>query len=135
MNLEQGLVAYLRALPTVAALVGERIYPQAATQGAELPYITYLVVSRPRGKHLTGSNGVVRPRVQLDAYTRTYADLRSLSDALFAGLDSHAGELGGFGDCRWASHDDEQQSYVAPADGSAQGTRRLTVDFIFTHRE
>jgi hypothetical protein len=85
------LFALLSQAPAVAALLGTRIYPVVAPQGAPRPYVTYQLVSRvPEA----GSSALCRlgdvARVQLSIFslnTTDYATVAAITAAFRAVLD------------------------------------------------
>lgn len=88
--IETILQAHLTSNVALAALVGNRIYPDLVPQNVTLPAIRYVVIDRvellvkpnvPTMRH-------VQMRVQLDIYATTYAGAKAvqkaLTDALYA---------------------------------------------------
>lgn len=91
MSVGEDIRAELVADAAVAALVGARIYPVAAPQGAPLPFVVYTVVSFLPVPSFDGT-AQSRPalcRVQVDAYAQTYRDAQGVGTA----VDSVLGNL------------------------------------------
>ena len=87
INIEQALVEYLRGYPTVAALVGLRIYPMAVPQGVTG---SVLVIQRIATRHIhssDGSSGVAAARFQITAWADTFSAVVTLADVLRRALD------------------------------------------------
>lgn len=121
--------------PTVAGLVGARVYPVMVPQDAASPYVRMQVVSDPRRGHLKGDNAMRRSRVQIDCMARQadgaggYAKARALAFAIIAALDGPA-DVGGvrFGRIETEGPEDLGED-------TARGfVYRARVDLIVAHR-
>lgn len=80
--------------------VGDRIYPQLATQEAEYPFVVYTVVGREDVRGLSGSRGLARHAVRVDVYAATESQASTLGSYVASGLpgqDAGAGIQGCFG--------------------------------------
>lgn len=80
--LERAIVEYLRGVPALAALVGDRISPQVVAQQTPLPALTY---ERPGTDHdeiATGSSGLAAAIVRLTAWAETTLEARAVSEAV-----------------------------------------------------
>ena len=93
-DLEKGLVTVLSSVgsPPVA-LAGGRIYPRTP-QNATRPFIRYTRISTSRNQSLTGPVGVTEASVQVDCMADTYADAKSLADAVRVVLHGYRGAWG-----------------------------------------
>lgn len=85
--------AKLLAAPAVKSLVGERIYPRQAPQGAPAPYVVLQVISDVPVASLNGAPGtrLARVRLQVDSYAEGYRAAHALAQAVddvIAALDS-----------------------------------------------
>ncbi len=122
-TVEQMLVKQLEATSGVTALVGTRIYPQAAPQGTTADYVTYeLVTGRPVQDH-GGSGGLHRARVSFLCHAATYANAKAVATAIRAVLDGFRGTMQGVsvGACLLemeadAGFDDETRMHVVAVD-------------------
>lgn len=77
------LVTALRNDPAVAAYVADRIYPQVMPDEPVVPAIVYTLISNRPQNSLEGyTSGQMQAIVQLDCYTRTYADAQALADVV-----------------------------------------------------
>lgn len=81
--IEQLLRAHLGADTGIASLVGTRIYPEVAPQGAAYPFLTYQAINDK--EHLVKPSietfRIKTKRIQVDAYTRGnggYAAIKTL---------------------------------------------------------
>jgi hypothetical protein len=75
------LVARLAALPAVAALIGDRIYPLRARRISELDYLVYDVAAVPVN-HSTGAAGDQESTVTITCYGKTYDRAAALAAAV-----------------------------------------------------
>lgn len=76
----------LLAQPELAALVGERMYPQTLPQGATLPAVTYSLISGTTEGDSQDGPGVSRQRYQFDCWATTYSAATTLAKALTAAV-------------------------------------------------
>jgi hypothetical protein len=91
--IEDALVARLLAQNAITTLVGTRIYPLLAPQGAAAPYLIYQRISGERVRNFDESNQSAQPRIQIDAYAETYTVARQLAAAVRAALHGFAGTV------------------------------------------
>jgi len=85
------LVAYLQAMPAIAALVGTRIYPLVIPQRDTLPALRYQRIDTPRERSHSGSSHLAHPRIQLSVHALTYAETEAIATVLRTVLDGTAG--------------------------------------------
>lgn len=137
MSLESALYSYLGGISAVSALVGARIYPSQAPQGAALPYVAHARVSTRRFPHIGGPSGMVRARQQLDVYAATLDAAQSVVDALRDNLDGLRGaQMGDEAlDVVSVDLDDERVTFSRPQDGGDPGVFRVSLDFIILFGE
>lgn len=96
--LEEALYTYLQTVPTLAALVGTRIYPVRLPEGAALPALVYQRVSAQRTythDPFESTMAYVSARVQLTAWAETAAEAIEVGEAAVLGLSGYEGEMGG----------------------------------------
>ncbi|MDB4312006.1 DUF3168 domain-containing protein [bacterium] len=89
MSIETDLYATLSTDAGVIALCGTRIYPNLAPESAARPYITYQVITGGKLSTITGVDDMTRKRIQLNCNADTYAESKSLSDAVFTALEGN----------------------------------------------
>lgn len=94
MSLEADLRAYILADPTVAALVGDRMYPLVIPQGSPQPCIVYAKQGRDRQQLFCGEDGLYRTGVDIDCYAVIYDDAVTLANAVSARLKNFSGTMG-----------------------------------------
>jgi len=95
--LDEGLIAYLKAYGALSAIVSTRIYSFAIPEKATLPCVVIQRVSTPRiaTMDMSGATGTLaHPRFQFDGYATSYAVVKSITDAIRAGLNGHTGTTG-----------------------------------------
>jgi hypothetical protein len=78
-------VAIAAALNT---LVGSRVYPNIAQQGATTPYIVYTDVSSIPDSSICGTTEDTERLYQIDIYHLNHSDLRALRRQVFAALEA-----------------------------------------------
>lgn len=96
---EPNLYEFLRNVPAVAALVGDRIYPVMVPQGhpdgpARLPCVVYTRVTAARQVLFCGTDRAVQASYQLDAYAAEYDSAVAVATAIRAALVDYGGQLG-----------------------------------------
>jgi Protein of unknown function (DUF3168) len=94
MSLESEILALLSADATLANLVGTRIYPALAPQGAPLPYVVY---SRTAGRNLgtlgaRGAHDLIQVEFDCVAEETRPMDAVSVALALRKVLDSYSSD-------------------------------------------
>jgi uncharacterized protein DUF3168 len=87
MNVLAELRDVLAADAAVAALAGSRIYDRRLPPGAEVPAVTLRTVSRTDVRSQDGPSRLARPRVQVDSWARSGAEVDELADAVRICLD------------------------------------------------
>lgn len=120
--LAEGLRAALIEDAGVSAIVGTRVYPQVAPQGAASPYLVYSQVSGAREWDLDCVAGLGNPVFQVTAWADTYAAAQALADAVRAAVSaaSAAGDLGGE-TIQGATIENEIDQFEEPAGGRGRG--------------
>ena len=122
MNPSIGTRVYslLSANAAVAARVATRIYPLIAPQTAAVPRIVYTNVDESHIRSLQGyTSGLIRDRVQVDCYAKTYAESETMADEVtdaFASLPAVTLSPSRVG--RASLYEDETQLF------------RVTMDFL-----
>lgn len=132
-DVREALVSLLSADPGVAALVGDRIFPERLPQGQALPAITYAVIDDRERVNLSGPRGHTTTRVQVDALAATGKLATATDKAVRDALHGFAGTVGTvvFTSCLRKSQND-----AADADGDGTGGRlaRVSADYTLRYR-
>jgi hypothetical protein len=137
-DLDDLLAALVQALkddPTLAAVVGNRIYPEhPPASAALLSSLCYEVVSERRSYSLTGASGLPVVRVRLTAISLNFADVSAVRKRLRDWFDGFRGTLGGIpvAFCQFA---DVHDRYRNPIPGADKGSYLRFIDLKFTLRE
>lgn len=109
-------IKVLLAVPAVADVVGDRVYPVRLPDEPVLPAVAYQVMTETRPRRPRGRSGLVRSPVQLSVVGRDYDEAHAVADAIRRAIDRRRGIYGGI-DVRDVlddgSHDD-------PGDNSPQ---------------
>jgi hypothetical protein len=82
VSAETAVRAVLLADATVAALVGDRIYPKTLPQDVTLPAITYQRISTIGDLDLDGDQATAAVRVQLNLWSESYDGVCALARAV-----------------------------------------------------
>ena len=94
-DLAENLFPFLAADATLAALVGNRIYPLVRPQNAALPAITYQRISAPRTASHSGDSGLTNPRYQFNCWASTYREARQIAERLVTVFHGQRGMMPG----------------------------------------
>lgn len=94
-TIEEALRTVLIGNVGVSALVGTRVYPVVAPQGASLPAVVYQRISANRQHHLQGPSGLTQVRMQFTAIATTYSAMKALANALRQALDGYRNTVSG----------------------------------------
>lgn len=100
MTVEDALVAKLKSLGAISALVGTKIFPDTAPQGTATPYLVYEQTSRSDKACLSGErSGIVMDDFQFFAEGLERSDCAAIRDAVTAAVDGTLarGTWGGVG--------------------------------------
>lgn len=94
MTVDAVLYSHLSGDATLAGLVGDRIYPDIAPQGVEVPFIVRSLIDEDRPSGMGADIGIVHARHQFDVYAASHAQRRSVMDALRVALQRWAAPNG-----------------------------------------
>lgn len=95
MDIEEAVVAYLKAYTGLTALTSTRIFPDERPQDSSLPAITYMLVSDVKQHILTGKLAQEQPVYQFSIYAATRASAKAVAAQLKAALSDYHGTLSG----------------------------------------
>jgi hypothetical protein len=131
---EKALVTDLKLNTVLAGLVGVRIFPGHAPQGAPLPRLVYEVTAKGHEKHLDGPNGIARARVLVHCQSASMLDAKACAEQMRWRYDGFQGYLGQVAIVEsWL--DDDPDDFDPAADGSDDGTYSCPCAFLFRYRE
>lgn len=89
--MEEALRAVLKGRTALTTLVGTRIDWGARPQGATSPAVVLHRIGGERGQTLSGPDGLVQSRVQVDCWGQTYKAAKDVSRQVVAGLNGYRG--------------------------------------------
>lgn len=134
MSIEASLFAYLQSRPTITALVGNRIFPQAAAQGSATPYIVYSLLNDQPIQHAGGSSTLARKAFTLTVFASSAAQARAVSNAIRLELDGLSNYTPPGGTTIRSAHRDGERALISPdADGSQSHSYQLDTDYRLFH--
>lgn len=113
---EQVIKHRIETSPTLAMLLGFRLYPIVAPVSAGLPFCVYQRSVIERNQTLAAPVGVPRVSMQIDTYSATYEQAREVADALRENLDGWSGSAYGV-DVKHVALESERDGFVQ-LDGS-----------------
>lgn len=94
MTLEQDLLAQLRTITALTAIVGTNIYPVVLPNSVDAraqPWMTYQMVSRTQLYSLACDSFCVRKRVALNVWSQSYSDVVTAQKAIWSALSGFQG--------------------------------------------
>jgi hypothetical protein len=95
MEIEEAIYARLVGDASVAALIGDRLYPGQGEQDSELPLAVYQQANQRKLQTLTGVINCNQYTMRLDVWAGTYAEAKAVYHAIRNSLVGFQGELGG----------------------------------------
>ena len=132
----EALRTKLLSYSTVSTLIGQRMYPDAAVEGASLPYVVYYTNSTERDHDLGGVGKSAHARVTVEAYALTRRTCSAISKAIReTGISAFRGvvdtyELGGV---EFSAGDQYMQE--SPTDGNQEHRYVVTFDLLVHYGE
>lgn len=96
--ISDSLFNYLSSNGGISALVATRIYPlvvpqQVYDEATKRPCLVYTLDTDGRHVRFAGSDTLVKGRLQIDCYARTYAQVKTLADAVRDALIDYSGTM------------------------------------------
>lgn len=92
-TIETAIYSILTADDTILSLVSTKIYPKILPQSSTVPAITYNQISGPRGHTMSGPDGTVASRYQINCWDSTYAGAKAIAEAVRKELDGYTGTV------------------------------------------
>jgi hypothetical protein len=142
VTIDGALLARLKDISAVTAIVGSgasaRIYAEELPQNPRFDAIVFKIVNLPR-VHASGADpGIVRGRVQVDAWSNSYEGARDLGDAI-------RGDNAGSALSRWSGTEDttviddmfleNEIPLTEPGVGSEDRLYRNSQDYMVHYKE
>lgn len=92
--IEDEIYSLISGDTTLTDLVSTRIYPQVREQADGLPAITYQMINQIHGSDMSGNNGLVESRVQINCFASTILAAAQLADLVKTSLGGfHGGDI------------------------------------------
>ena len=140
MSVGTAIYSHLSGESAITALVGDRIFLEAApgsVDPATEDYIVFTQASNDHTRHFGGSSGLASPRFIFEIFARTFILAESIADALRVAWDGLRDSTMGSGnlDVRNIRLETDASSFIPPTSGSDRGTYVRRLDFIITHAE
>lgn len=137
-RVEKAFFDLVRADPSVSALIGSRVYPNAAPQDIpddQLgPHVIYFKVSSVPERHLGGPSAPTQTRLQVDCYARSYATAQDIAHALREATDGYSGTVeGNDGSLELRSVRLEDMRDIYEFTTEETGWHRVSCDFLIWH--
>lgn len=95
MNEGKAIYTILTENAGVSAIVGNKVYPQIAAQGAAFPFVVYVLQDNSPSDTKSGPSTLDEVRYDIVAAAETYSELSSLTERIRLALDRYTGDLGG----------------------------------------
>jgi hypothetical protein len=126
---EKALYSVVTGDAGVSAIIGTRMYPNIAPQGATMPYVVYRMITefdRSRGISLD-RGGLVARLFQFDLFGATYGAVKALADAIRLAIDTTAQTAAGQ---TWqlATVESQLDDWEFNLPGRETGVHRTTMD-------
>ena len=83
----------LRTDDDIASLVSSRIYPQIASQGADFPFIVYLLVDVDPSDTKSGVSTLDQSRYDIVVASKTYSEVSTITELVRNRLDRYSGTV------------------------------------------
>lgn len=94
MSIEKGVYSRLNADATLTTLVGTKVFAGRVDQEVAPPFVMFWRVSGTRPDSLAGHDGMTRALIQVDCFSTTYGQMKSINDAVRLSLDGFKGTMG-----------------------------------------
>ncbi len=95
MNEGKAIYSILTNDSDVSALIGTRVYPQVAAQGAAFPFVVYVLQDNTPSDTKSGVSTLDEIRYDIVAAAETYTALSSLTERIRLALDRYSGTVSG----------------------------------------
>jgi len=79
----------------VSAIVGTRVYPQIAAQGAAFPFVVYVLQDTSPSDTKSGVSTLDEVRYDIVVASETYAEASDLTEKIRTALDRYSGTVAG----------------------------------------
>lgn len=119
MDIDEALVAHLKAQPGLTALVSTRIYPNEIPQSSVLPAIYYQDISDVKIYTLFGKSQLTRPMKQFTVYAASKASAKAVAKQIELALTDFSGTMSGIV-IQWIRFENELSGLLLGSDGTTR---------------
>ena len=95
MNEGKAIYTILTEDAGVSTIVGNKVYPQIAAQGAAFPFVVYVLQDNSPSDTKSGPSTLDEVRYDIVAAAETYTELSSLTERIRLALDRYTGTISG----------------------------------------
>jgi len=95
MNEGKAIYSILTSDSAVSAIVGTRVYPQIAAQGAAFPFVVYLINDITPSDTKSGVSTLDEVRYDIIVASESYAEASDLTNKIRTALDRYSGTVSG----------------------------------------
>lgn len=128
--IEQAIFELLSTGAETNALVGLRVFPDDIPQNSIYPLITYTLTGGRRDYNMQGASGLTNPRIQLDLYANTSAELTALKRAVVNVASGYSGMPLPSGVCIYGMFLVYERNWTLPStEREGPRVRRKQLDF------
>jgi hypothetical protein len=133
-DLKRGIYSYLQSLASISGgIFADRVYPDTAPQGADLPYVVYYLQDSEKVRHLTSASQLSFDTFTLMVYAASSEDRNTacelLRNALHGRKNIDFPQASGSLDVRNVTLLGLTDTYEEPTDGGEQGAFVTQMDF------
>ena len=89
----KAIYSILTSTSAVSAIVGTRIYPQIAAQGAAFPFVVYVLQDTSPSDTKSGVSTLDEVRYDIVVASETYAEASDLTNKIRTALDRYTGTV------------------------------------------
>ena len=132
----EALRTKLLSYATVSTLIGQRMYPDALVQGAQLPAVVYYVTSTQRDHMLSGVGKSAHARFTLECYALTRTTASAISKAIReTGIDAFRGVVSNHTFCGVDFDSGDEYMQEPPTDGNQEHRYLVSFDLLVHYKE
>lgn len=95
MNEGKAIYSILTSDSDVSAIVGTRVYPQIAAQGAAFPFVVYVLQDTSPSDTKSGVSTLDEVRYDIVVASETYTEVSDLTNKIRTALDRYTGTVAG----------------------------------------
>lgn len=133
LTLREAVMAWLRTLTSLTAIVGQRVYKQDPSQVALYPCIAVEMPTRDYGYNHSGADGTSIGTIQITAISSQESSAVAAVEVIRNNWQGFRGTQSGV-PIMWAYLDDEADGTTEPPDGSDGWIYQVAVSYRIKHR-